>query len=103
MQHLVTPKRRAALADTVPALPQQGPARGVPEATPGRFCFVIHYTEEEDILRSDPSFANFTAEERSAWLQWVKRVGPGFAWPLEGGTSKRFTRSSRIVSELTTI
>jgi len=88
MQHLVTPERRATLAKAVPSVPQQGPARAVPEPTPGRFCFLIHYTEEEDVLRSDPSFAGFTPEERATWMEWVKRVGPGFAWPVSGGTSR---------------
>lgn len=88
MRHLVTPKRKAQLAETDVVLPQQGPARDVPEATPGRFCFLIHYTEEEDLLRSDPSFAHFSEDERSTWMEWVKRVGPGFAWPVTGGTSK---------------
>lgn len=88
MAHLVTPERKAKLETIEPSLPQQGPARDVPEATPGRFCFLIHYTEEEDVLRSDPSFASFTPEERSTWMDWVKHVGPGFAWPVKGGTSK---------------
>ncbi|WP_272010717.1 aminotransferase class III-fold pyridoxal phosphate-dependent enzyme [Roseovarius sp. ZX-A-9] len=88
MQHLVTPKRAAQLAKTEPAMPQQGPARGLPESVPGRFCFLIHYTQEEDLLRSDPSFANFSPEERATWMEWVKRVGPGFAWPVAGGTSR---------------
>lgn len=88
MQHLVTPERRRQLAETVPYVPQQGPARDVPEPTPGRFCFLIHYTQEEDVLLSDPSFADFTPEERATWMEWVKRVGPGFAWPISGGTSR---------------
>lgn len=88
MQHLVTPKRHAQLAETAPRVPQQGPARDMPEPKPGRFCFLIHYTEEEDVLRSDPSFADFTVEERTNWMEWVKRVGPGFAWPVTGGTSR---------------
>jgi len=88
MAHLVTPERKAKLESITPSLPQQGPARDLPEATPGRFCFLIHYTEEEDVLRSDPSFAGFTKEERSTWMEWVKHVGPGFAWPVAGGTSK---------------
>lgn len=97
MAHLVTPKRRAQLDETPPALPQQGPARGVPEATPGRFCFLIHYTEEEDVLRSDPSFARFSAEERATWMEWVKRIGPGFAWPVAGGTSKDGSRAEGMI------
>ena len=88
MQHLVTPERLAKLDEMEPAQPQQGPARGVPEAAKGRFCFLVHYTQEEDVLRSDPSFAGFTAKERSTWMEWVKRVGPGYAWPVTGGTSK---------------
>ena len=88
MQHLVTPERRAQLAEMPPAAIQQGPARGVPAAQKGRFCFLIHYTQEDDLLRSDPSFARFTSEERSTWMEWVKRVGPGYAWPVSGGTSK---------------
>ncbi|MCX7567497.1 aminotransferase class III-fold pyridoxal phosphate-dependent enzyme [Sulfitobacter sp. F26169L] len=88
MQHLVSSKRTEQLKDKAPFLPQQGPARGLPEPTPGRFCFLIHYTEEEDVLRSDPSFAGFSEEERANWMEWVKRVGPGFAWPVKGGTSR---------------
>lgn len=88
MAHLVTPERRKHFAGIAPSQPQQGPARGVPEATPGRFCFTIHYTEDEDVLRSDPSFAHFSDEERTAWLDWVKHVGPGFAWPVKGGASR---------------
>ncbi|WP_299792790.1 aminotransferase class III-fold pyridoxal phosphate-dependent enzyme [uncultured Marivita sp.] len=88
MQQFVMPENRARLAETVvPFAPQQGPARAVPKSEPGRFCFLIHYTQEEDLLRSDPSFAQFTPEERSTWMEWVKRVGPGFAWPVSGGTS----------------
>ncbi len=88
MQHLVTPNQSAKLAKREPFLPQQGPARDVPKSTPGRFCFLIHYTEEEDVLRSDPSFDRFTPNERAAWMEWVKHVGPGFAWPVSGGTSR---------------
>lgn len=87
MRHLVAPKRTRKLSEAEPFLPQQGPARAVPEPTPGRFCFLIHYTQEEDVLRSDPSFAAFSPEERTNWMEWVKRVGPGFAWPVKGGTS----------------
>ncbi len=88
MKHLVTPERQARLALSEHMAPQQGPARGVPEPAPGRFCFVIHYTEEEDLLRSDPSFAHYTPEERSAWLQWARRIGPGFAWPVPESRSR---------------
>jgi acetylornithine/succinyldiaminopimelate/putrescine aminotransferase/predicted amino acid dehydrogenase len=97
MRHLVTPERRAQLAEAVPTALQQGPARGVPESVPGRFCFLIHYTQEEDLLRSDPSFAHFTPEERSTWMAWVKRVGPGFAWPVSGGTSRTGAKAEGMI------
>ncbi len=97
MQHLVTPERRAQLAKTEPTAPQEGPARGVPETVPGRFCFLIHYTQEEDLLRSDPSFSNFTPEERSTWMEWVKRVGPGFAWPVSAGTSNTGAKAEGMI------
>jgi len=50
-------------------------------ATPqaGQFAFLIHYTEEKDIFRSDPSFSQFTDEELKNWCAWVKQFGPGFA------------------------
>ena len=97
MRHLVTPQRREKLAETTISMPQQGPARGVPETEPGRFCFLIHYTQEEDLLRSDPSFANFTPEERSTWMEWVKRVGPGYAWPVSGGTSHTGAKAEGMI------
>jgi predicted amino acid dehydrogenase len=46
---------------------------------PARFGFLIHYTEEEDIRRSDPSFRDFSQAEMGAWSDWVKRLGPGYA------------------------
>lgn len=95
--HLITPERVDHLAEVAPSLPQQGPARGVPEATPGRFCFTIHYTEEDDLLRSDPSFAHFSKQERAAFLQWVKQVGPGYAWPVKGGTSKTGAKAEGMI------
>ncbi len=88
VRHLVGPERRARITESAHVPPQQGPARGVPQPAAGRFCFLIHYTEEEDLLRSDPSFAAFTPEERSAWLQWIKRIGPGFAWPVPESRSR---------------
>jgi predicted amino acid dehydrogenase len=63
-------------------VPQQGPPRTGPLPETERFCFLIHYTEEEDLLRSDPSIASYSPEERAAWMDWVKRIGPGFAWPI---------------------
>lgn len=49
-----------------------------PEPVPGRFAFLIHYTEEEDIFRSDPSFRQFDESELENWCEWVKQFGPGF-------------------------
>ncbi len=44
----------------------------------GTFSFLIHYTEIEDIFRSDPTFRSFTPEELENWCDWVKKLGPGF-------------------------
>lgn len=82
LRHLVDADRQARIDDIAHVPLQRGPSRAVAQPESGRFCFLIHYTEEEDLFRSDPSFTSFTAEERSAWLEWVKRIGPGFAWPI---------------------
>ncbi len=88
MRHLVVPEREEHIQDTTYLPPQQGPVRADPQPPTGRFCFLIHYTEEEDLFRSDPSFASFNPEERSAWLRWAKRIGPGFAWPIPESRSR---------------
>ena len=66
------------------------PAAPAPVVTPqaGRFAFLIHYTEEEDIFRSDPSFRQFSDEELANWCDWVKQFGPGFARRMPKVTSK---------------
>lgn len=63
--------RPVAGADAAGAVPN-GPQTG-------KFAFVIHYTEEEDIFRSDPSFQQFSNDELANWREWVKGFGPGFA------------------------
>lgn len=88
MRHMLTPERRARLVEAAHVPPQQGPSRAAEGPVRGRFAFLIHYTEEADIYRSDPSFARFTEDERAAFLQWVKRAGPGFAWPVAQGRSR---------------
>ena len=55
---------------------------------PGQFAFLIHYTEEKDIFRSDPSFSQFSDEELKNWCAWVKQFGPGFARKMPPVTSK---------------
>jgi predicted amino acid dehydrogenase len=55
---------------------------------PGRFAFLIHYTEQEDIFRSDPSFRQFTDEELENWCAWVKQFGPGFVRKIPQVTSR---------------
>lgn len=54
----------------------------------GRFAFLIHYTEKEDIFRSDPSFRQFSDDELENWCAWVKQFGPGFARKIPKLTSK---------------
>lgn len=65
----------------------RGPLKPATEPTLGKFCFVIHYTEKQDILNSDKSLQDYTPEQLDNWTKWVKNVGPGYAWPVKGGTS----------------
>lgn len=58
------------------------------EAVKGRFGFVIHYTENEDIFRSDPSLRQFSDTELDDWKSWVKRLGPGFVRQIPQVVSK---------------
>lgn len=99
IRHLARPERiakleaseaaRAAAAEGVdeglPFAPSRGAAAG---PVKGRFAFLIHYTEEQDILRSDPSFAGLSEAEMSAWIEWVKRLGPGHARAVPQVVSK---------------
>ncbi len=81
VRHLVAAPKAPAL------LREEGPRRGGGVPRPGAFGFVIHYTEEEDILRSDPSFRGLSETERAEWQEWVKRLGAGVARRLPPVTS----------------
>ncbi len=87
VRHLVA--HPAASAD---APQEEAPVMPVAEratpAIPGNFAFLIHYTEEEDIFRSDPSFRQFDESELTNWCEWVKQFGPGFARRIPGVSSK---------------
>lgn len=76
----IDPSARPDDAAPVPA-PASAPANG-------QFAFLIHYTEKEDIFRSDPSFRQFTDNELENWCAWVKQLGPGFARRMPQVTSK---------------
>jgi acetylornithine/succinyldiaminopimelate/putrescine aminotransferase/predicted amino acid dehydrogenase len=85
VRHLVAqpveaPETAAAKIEATP------PALANPQT--GRFAFLIHYTEKEDIFRSDPSFRQFSEEEVNTWCDWVKQFGPGFARRMPKVTSK---------------
>ena len=85
MRHLVAAGRadlpvHAAVSPAHPAaLPvaQVRSRHAVAVPQPGRFAFLIHYTEPEDIFRSDPSLRGLDAPELAGWKEWVKRLGPG--------------------------
>ncbi len=47
------------------------------KAKTGSFAFLVHYPTEQDYLRTDPSFRNFTAPEMDGWQRWLADVGPG--------------------------
>jgi acetylornithine/succinyldiaminopimelate/putrescine aminotransferase/predicted amino acid dehydrogenase len=69
--------------------PQARPkSRAALPPQPGRFAFLIHYTEEEDVFRSDPSFRDFSRTELDTWLDRIKRLGPGFARRIPQVTSQ---------------
>lgn len=76
----------------VPAQPMAEPAPAAEKSAAaepsGRFAFLIHYTEEEDIFRSDPSFRQFDETELQNWCEWAKTLGPGFARRIPAVRSK---------------
>lgn len=41
------------------------------------FAFLVHYGSEDDYIRTDPSFVNFTPEEMQRWQRWAMEIGPG--------------------------
>lgn len=94
VRHLVTRRhgvetgepRSEALASETPAA-EPAPLPGT-RPVPGRFGFVIHYTEDEDIFRSDPSLRQFSDTELEDWKAWVKRLGPGFVRQIPPVVSK---------------
>ncbi len=87
VRHHVTGKHASMADQHSDAEREDGPARAT-APVPGRFAFLIHYTEEEDIFRSDPSFRRFEPEELSNWCEWVKQFGPGLARQIPTVQSK---------------
>jgi len=88
VRHLVAGTRGRPAATEEAREPGPRRARKEEAAQPGGFGFLIHYTEEEDILRSDPSFRSFSSGELAEWQGWVKRLGAGFARHLPAITSR---------------
>ncbi|OWJ79428.1 aminotransferase class III-fold pyridoxal phosphate-dependent enzyme [Haematobacter genomosp. 1] len=91
VRHLVA-RRGGELAEEGPQMaPQTGTQTAVvPKGSlvPGRFGFVIHYTEDEDIFRSDASLRQFNEEELASWKAWVKGLGPGIVHEIPDVTSR---------------
>lgn len=87
VRHLVARDRaeaaEAAPQDAVDAAPVAGN-----DPVPGRFGFVIHYTEDEDIFHSDPSLRQFNDQELANWKAWVKDLGPGIVHEIPNVVSK---------------
>lgn len=88
VRHLVAGTRARSAGMEEAREPGPRRARKEEAARPGGFGFLIHYTEEEDILRSDPSFRSFSSGELAEWQGWVKRLGAGFARRLPAITSR---------------
>lgn len=74
-------------ADRAAAVPAHLPPVTT-NAQTGKFAFLIHYTEDEDLFRSDPSFRQFDEQEVANWREWVKRLGSGYARRIPAITSK---------------
>lgn len=78
VKHLVTPERRNAEGAV-----ESTAAEGRPGTVDGggldrhRFGFLIHYTEEDEIVQRDMSLGQFDEAELTAWRAWVKNLGPG--------------------------
>lgn len=83
VRHLVSEPLSAPVSSDRPgifSLPSRHRPRHDP--APGRFGFLIHFTEEEDICRADPSFQGFRPDEMTRWKGWVKGLGPGYAYRI---------------------
>jgi acetylornithine/succinyldiaminopimelate/putrescine aminotransferase/predicted amino acid dehydrogenase len=52
-------------------------AAPVSDSSNGSFAFLGHYIDEEDYIRTDPSFADYSPEVLARWRHWVAQVGPG--------------------------
>lgn len=87
VRHLVAGTRAPEGAVARPMAAQPVAARSA-AARPGEFAFLIHYTEKEDIFRSDPSFRQFDEAELANWCAWVKKFGAGNAQRIPVVTSK---------------
>ena len=87
VKHLVDDRPRAEASHREP---QKAPAesRRKEPTRSNTFAFLLHYTEEDDVLHSDPSFRNFSEEGLSDWRSWVKRLGPGFIRAIPNVRSK---------------
>jgi hypothetical protein len=76
VRHLVAPSR---VLDQEPELapnPQVARKRAAMTKQTNRFAFLVHYTEEEDIFRSDPSFRQFDEGELNAVAGLGKAARP---------------------------
>ncbi|KKN73312.1 hypothetical protein LCGC14_0402080 [marine sediment metagenome] len=43
----------------------------------GTFAFLIHYIDQADYVRVDPSFGKFSSDRLGRWRDWVAQIGPG--------------------------
>ncbi|KFI29541.1 aminotransferase III [Haematobacter massiliensis] len=88
VRHLVARKGGGDLAEAVPQAATQPASVPKGSLVPGRFGFVIHYTEDEDIFRSDASLRQFSEEELTSWKAWVKGLGAGIVHEIPDVTSR---------------
>ncbi len=88
VRHLAAEPRDPVGDDPRTSTEEVAPSRQAEAPVPGRFAFLVHYTQEEDIVRCDPSFGQFDETELVNWQNWMKRLGPGDLRRIPNVTSK---------------
>ena len=95
VRHLVADQAQDTDAEALPDYTSSPDLHVMSE--PGRFAFLIHYTETKDVTRSDPSFSNFNEGEIVRWLEWVKTLGPGAVRKVSGVISKNGATAEGVI------
>ena len=78
-------RRKPAAVPPAPGVGAPGPRGRTPQAgADGKFAFLLHYTSEDDIVRTDPSFKAFSGDQLDRWKDWAQSLGAGVVHHLSG-------------------